>query len=81
MDAAKLNADGLQPLRPELARIAAAAAAGTAALVRVLARLHTIGCDPLFSTNVDQDLWAGCGIWDCGAPGRVARMPAVSSNR
>jgi len=53
MDAAKLNSDGLQPLAPELARIGEMA--GPADLARVLARLHRIGCGPLFSTSVDQD--------------------------
>ena len=53
MDAAKRNAQGLQPLGPELARIGGVT--GTADLTRVLARLHRIGCEPLFSTYVDQD--------------------------
>ena len=53
MDAAKLNGEGLQPLRPELAGINTAT--GTSGLTRVLAHLHTIGCIPLFTTNVDQD--------------------------
>lgn len=53
MDAAKLNRDGAQALAPELARIGEAA--GTADLIRVLARLHAIGCGPLFSASVDQD--------------------------
>ena len=53
MDAEKLNQEGLKPLEPELAAIGAVA--GAADLIRVLARLHRIGCGPLFATYVDQD--------------------------
>ncbi len=53
MDTAAIDAAGLKPLAPELARIAAIAS--TADLARELARLHDQGVGALFSVFVDAD--------------------------
>jgi len=53
MDSASIEAAGVSPLAPELARIAAIDS--RADLVREIAALHTIGSRPLYTFRVGQD--------------------------
>ncbi len=54
MDDKSVDAKGLSPLQPELARIAAAS--DKAALIDAIARVHLIGPNPLFNFYASPDL-------------------------
>src|SRR5207344_1750941 len=54
MDQKTVDAKGLDPLKPELERIAAAQ--DKAALIEAIARVHVIGPNPLFNFYSSPDL-------------------------